>query len=196
VTVSRLSRLIDEQVRFGILGLAEERTWDRESRSWLPTYVYITPVEFQMLGVDMDKLFKEQEKKLRQSAEREQLIREGGMNEYDDVQPHSARKCWSARKRREAMVYRHKKGAERKRANNILYCGSEKKDIRPCFINGAVCAVFSGLLHKSDKFHYGYLNSDNIPDELPTSDVNTPPLARPVALQILKRFLREYSLKT
>jgi hypothetical protein len=43
VTVSRLSRLIEEQVRFGVLGLAEERTWDRESRSWLPTYVYITP---------------------------------------------------------------------------------------------------------------------------------------------------------
>jgi hypothetical protein len=32
VTVSRLSRLIEEQVRFGVLGLAEERTWDRESR--------------------------------------------------------------------------------------------------------------------------------------------------------------------
>jgi hypothetical protein len=40
-----------------------------------------------MLGVDMDKLFKEQEKKLRQSAEREQLIREGVMSEHDDVQP-------------------------------------------------------------------------------------------------------------
>jgi hypothetical protein len=58
VTVSRLSRLIEEQVRFGVLGLAEERTWDRESRSWLPVYVYITPAGFQMLGVDMDKLQK------------------------------------------------------------------------------------------------------------------------------------------
>lgn len=93
VRASRLSRLIEEQVRFAVLGLAEERTWDRESRSWLPTYVYITPVAFLMLGVDMAKLFKEQEKKLRQSAEREQLIREGVMKEYDNVQPHSARKC-------------------------------------------------------------------------------------------------------
>lgn len=62
-----------------------------------------------MLGVDMDKLFKEQEKKLRQSAEREQLIREGVMSEHDDVQAHSARKCWSGRKRQEALVYRRKK---------------------------------------------------------------------------------------
>lgn len=120
VTASRLSRLIEEQVRFGVLGLAEERTWDRESRSWLPTYVYITHLGFQMLGVNMDKLFKEQDKKLRQSAEREQLIRDGVINEHDDVQPHSARKCWSARKRREALIYRRKKGAERKRANNLI----------------------------------------------------------------------------
>jgi len=68
VTVSRLSRLIEEQVRFGVLGLAEERIWDRESRSWLPVYVYITPAGFKMLGVNMDKLLKEQEKKLRLSA--------------------------------------------------------------------------------------------------------------------------------
>ena len=127
VTVSRLSRLIEEQVRFGVLGLAEERAWDRESRTWLPTYVYITPVGFQMLGVDMDKLFKEQEKKLRQSAEREQLIREGVMSEHDDVQAHSARKCWSGRKRREALVYRRKKGAERKRANNLIKLPADER---------------------------------------------------------------------
>ena len=42
VTVSRLSRLIEEQVRFGVLGPAEERRWDRESKSRLPTYVFIT----------------------------------------------------------------------------------------------------------------------------------------------------------
>jgi hypothetical protein len=127
VTVSRLSRLIEEQVRFGVLGLAEERAWDRESRTWLPTYVYITPVGFQMLGVDMDKLFKEQEKKLRQSAEREQLIREGVMSEHDDVQAHSARKCWSGRKRQEALVYRRKKGAERKRANNLIKLPADER---------------------------------------------------------------------
>ncbi|HDR2795174.1 TPA: replication initiation protein, partial [Enterobacter asburiae] len=120
VTVSRLSRLIEEQVRFGVLGLAEERTWDRESRSWLPTYVYITPAGFQMLGVDMDKLLKEQEQKLRLSAERERLIREGAMSEHDDITPHKARQCWSGQKRRDALTYRRKKGAERKRANNLI----------------------------------------------------------------------------
>ncbi|MGX5079538.1 plasmid replication initiator RepA [Enterobacter mori] len=127
VTVSRLSRLIGEQVRFGVLGLAEDRTWDRESRSWLPTYVYITPLGFQMLGVDMEKLRLEQENKLRLSAEREQLIHEGVMNEHDDILPHVARKRWVAQKQREALKYRRKKGAERKRANNLIKLPADER---------------------------------------------------------------------
>lgn len=127
VTVSRLSRLIEEQVRFGVLGLAEERMWDRESRSWLPVYVYITPVGFQMLGVNMDKLQKEQEKKLRLSAERERLIREGAMSAHDDINPHKARQCWSGQKRRDALTYRRKKGAERKRASNLIKLPADER---------------------------------------------------------------------
>ena len=127
VTVSRLSRLIEEQVRFGVLALAEERTWDRESRAWLPVHVYITPAGFQMLGVDMDKLLKEQSKKLRLSAERERLIREGAMSGQDDITPHTARQCWSGQKRRDALAYRRKKGAERKRANNLIKLPADER---------------------------------------------------------------------
>jgi hypothetical protein len=50
VTVSRLSRLIEEQVRFGVLGLAEERTWDRESRSWLRVCLYGVRLENGIYG--------------------------------------------------------------------------------------------------------------------------------------------------
>lgn len=127
VTVSRLSRLIEEQVRFGVLGLAEERAWDRESRSWLPVYVYITPAGFQMLGVDMDKLLKEQDKKLRLCAERERLIHEGAIREHDEITPHKARQCWSGQKRRDALTYRRKKGAERKRANNLIKLPADER---------------------------------------------------------------------
>ena len=56
VTVSRLSRLLAEQVRFGVLGVSEETLWDRETRQRLPRYVWITPAGWQMLGVDMVKL--------------------------------------------------------------------------------------------------------------------------------------------
>jgi len=120
VTVSRLSRLIEEQVRFGVLGLADERRWDRESRSWLPSYVYITMAGFQMLGVNLEKLATEQEKKLRLSAEREQLIREGVMEEHEEISPHAARKRWYSIKQREALRFRRQRGAERKRASRLI----------------------------------------------------------------------------
>lgn len=120
VTVSRLSRLIEEQVRFGVLGLAEERRWDRESKSWLPTYVFITQAGFRMLGVNLDKLAREQEKKLRLSAEREQLIREGVMGEHEDISPHAARKRWFSMKQHDALRFRRQRGAERRRASRLI----------------------------------------------------------------------------
>lgn len=60
VTVRRISALIAEQVRFGVLGVSEETLWDRESRKRLPKYVWITPVGWKMLGVDLMKLQEQQ----------------------------------------------------------------------------------------------------------------------------------------
>ncbi len=78
VTVSRLSRLIDEQVRFGVLAVSEENSWDRESRTWLPKYVYITALGFQMLGVDLEKLDAEQQKKAPAKRRASSSYRGGG----------------------------------------------------------------------------------------------------------------------
>lgn len=68
VTVSRISNLIAEQVRFGTLGVSEETTWDRESRKRLPKYVWITTTGWQMLGVDLMKLQAQQIKRLHVNA--------------------------------------------------------------------------------------------------------------------------------
>lgn len=119
VTVPRLSRLIDEQVRFGVLAVSEENTWDRESRSWLPKYVYITALGFQMLGVDLVKLDAEQQKKLKLSEERRQLIQEGILQEDEELSPHAARQRWYHQKSLEALRFRRQRGAERKRANRL-----------------------------------------------------------------------------
>lgn len=119
VTVPRLSRLIDEQVRFGVLAVSEENTWDRESRSWLPKYVYITALGFQMLGVDLVKLDAEQQKKLKLSEERRQLIQEGILQEDEELSPHAARQRWYQQKSLEALRFRRQRGAERKRANRL-----------------------------------------------------------------------------
>ncbi|WP_436883045.1 plasmid replication initiator RepA [Enterobacter asburiae] len=119
VTVSRLSRLIDEQVRFGVLAVSEENTWDRESRSWLPKYVYITDLGFRMLGVDLAKLEAEQLKKLKQSEERQRLIEEGILQEGEEISPRAARERWYRQKSLDALKFRRQRGAERKRANRL-----------------------------------------------------------------------------
>ncbi len=119
VTVSRLSNLIAEQVRFGVLGVSEETVWDRESRKRLPKYVWITPVGWKMLGVDLMKLQEQQQRKLRECEERQVLIREGLLGEHEEISVHKARKRWYEQRSREALNFRRQKGAARKRANRL-----------------------------------------------------------------------------
>lgn len=118
VTVSRLSRLINEQVLFGVFGVAE-KTWDRESKSWLPKYIYITDTGFRILGVDMQKLHEQQQRKLKESEERRALIREGILGEDEELSVHAARKRWYEQKTLEALRYRRQQAAARKRANRL-----------------------------------------------------------------------------
>ncbi|EAA9129434.1 replication initiation protein [Salmonella enterica] len=119
VTVSRLSRLLAEQVSFGTLGLSDETLWDRETRQRLPRYVWITPAGWKMLGVDMMKLQEQQQKRLRESEIRRQLISEGVLGEDEDISVHTARKRWYLQRSQEALKYRREKAAARKRANRL-----------------------------------------------------------------------------
>ncbi|WP_130835888.1 plasmid replication initiator RepA [[Erwinia] mediterraneensis] len=117
VTVSRMSRLIAEQVRYGVLAVSDEKAWDRESGQWFPKYVWLTDTAFRMLGVDMEKLAKEQEKALRKSEERRQLIAEGIISGDEVISAHTARKRWYDKKRADALRFRRERGAMRKRAS-------------------------------------------------------------------------------
>lgn len=119
VTVSRLSSLINEQVRFGVLATSEEFTWDRESRKRMPKYVWITTAGFQMLGIDLVKLHEQQMKRLRESEERRKLIEEGILGEDEEISVHAARTRWYLQRRLDALKHRREKGAERKRANRL-----------------------------------------------------------------------------
>lgn len=119
VTVSRMSRLIDEQVRYGVLAVSDEKEWDRESGQYFPKYVWLTEVAFKMLGVDMQKLAKDQEKALRKSEERRRLIEDGILTADEDISPHTARSRWYEKKRADALRFRREKGAMRKRAKRL-----------------------------------------------------------------------------
>ncbi|RXX89402.1 replication initiation protein, partial [Klebsiella pneumoniae] len=116
-----------QQVRFGVLAVSEENSWDRESRTWLPKYVYITALGFQMLGVDLEKLDAEQQKKLRQSEERRRLIEEGILREDEEISPRAARERWYRQKTLDALRFRRQRGAERKRANRLARYSRERQ---------------------------------------------------------------------
>ncbi|WP_312629581.1 plasmid replication initiator RepA [Scandinavium sp.] len=119
VTVSRVSNLIAEQVRYGVLGVSEETQWDQESRKRLPKYVWVTIQGWQMLGVDLMKLQEQQQKRLRESEERRRLIEEGILGEDEDISAHAARKRWYLHRSQETLKQRRAKGAARKRANRL-----------------------------------------------------------------------------
>ncbi|EPO33626.1 RepA protein, IncFII-like family protein, partial [Klebsiella pneumoniae DMC1316] len=108
VTVSRLSRLLAEQVSFGTLGTSEKTIWDRESRQRLPKYVWITETGWKMLGVDLVKLQEQQRKRLAESEIRLQLIKEGVIREGEEISVHSARKRWYAQRSLDAIKSRRK----------------------------------------------------------------------------------------
>ena len=127
VTVSRLSNLIAEQVRFGVLGVSEDTYWDREARMRMPKYVWITPAGWKMLGVDMMKLLEQQRKKLRESEVRRALIAEGQLGEDEELSVLAARRRWYRQRSLAALKFRREKGAARKRANRLARLPVDKQ---------------------------------------------------------------------
>lgn len=119
VTVSRLSKLIAEQERFGTLAVSDEKRWDRAERTRLPKYVWITEIGFSMLGIDLMKLGKEQQKALRISRERSELIEAGVMAEWEDISPHAARKRHAEKMTLQALRIRRERAAKGKRAKRL-----------------------------------------------------------------------------
>lgn len=84
VTIRRVSALIAEQVRFGVLGVSEETAWDRSPVNVCQS-TWITAAGFKMLGVDLMKLQEQQLKKLCESEERQALIKEGLLGEHEEI---------------------------------------------------------------------------------------------------------------
>ena len=119
VTVSRISKLIAEQERFGTLAVSDEKRWDRAEKTWLPKYVWITELGFSMLGVDLMKLKKEQENALRRGRERRELIEAGLMDEWEEISPHAARKRHAEKMTLQALRLRREKAAKSRRAKRL-----------------------------------------------------------------------------
>jgi hypothetical protein len=118
VTDAPISALIAEQVRWCTWRIRRNSVGQGITEA-TAKYVWITPVGWKMLGVDLMKLQEQQLKKLRECEERQALIKEGLLGENEEISVLRARKRWYEQRSREALQYRRAKGAARKRANRL-----------------------------------------------------------------------------
>lgn len=104
VTACRISRLVDELIRFGVLEEVEgrEKQWDAVNRRYFPKHVAFTARAWQMLNVNLDKLDADQQKRL--AAEAEGILLPG-----EAISVRAARARWLERMRHATLLSRREK---------------------------------------------------------------------------------------
>lgn len=104
VTSCRISRLVDELIRFGVLEETDsrEKQWDAVNRRWFPKHVAFTERAWQMLNVNLDKLAADQQERLR--AEAEGILQPG-----EAISVRAARARWMEKMRHSTLLSRREK---------------------------------------------------------------------------------------
>lgn len=111
VSASRVSRLIAELERFGIVECPRNE-WDAANGCRFPKHVIITETGWQLTGVNMDKLRAEQ-------AERLQAIQDGQLMPGEVISLRSARRRWYERCRQQTLLSRRTRVLEGKMRNRL-----------------------------------------------------------------------------
>ncbi|EOZ6414815.1 plasmid replication initiator RepA [Cronobacter turicensis] len=110
VTVTRVHRLIQELLRFGVLEAVEDGDlvpWDAFNRQRFPTHVALSERAWQMLGVDMDKLRRQRDERL--EAEYAGIVAPGEI-----ISVRAARKRWMEQLRHRTLVNRRERALKAK----------------------------------------------------------------------------------
>ncbi|MBS0854378.1 replication initiator protein RepA [Enterobacter sp. JGM127] len=106
VSTSRISRLITELERFGIIECPKNE-WDYANGCRFPKHVILTETGWQLTGINMDKLRVEQ-------AERLQAIQDGQLEAGESISLKAARRRWYERCRRQTILSRRARAIEGK----------------------------------------------------------------------------------
>lgn len=96
VSPSRISRLIKELVRYGLLE-AQSLEWDAKRNMFMPRYIALTEQGWKLTHCNIDKLLREQQQRLRETAPQN--------NEFITV--NEARKTWLEKKRLSTLIKRN-----------------------------------------------------------------------------------------
>ncbi len=112
VTVTRICRLLQELNKFGLIALPEGVQWDAYNKQFFPKHVILTEQAWKLIGVNLDKLYAEQEERLQ--AEIDGVLQPG-----EDISVKTARKRWYDRMRHATLVRRRGEAIKQKRANRL-----------------------------------------------------------------------------
>ncbi|AHK22060.1 replication initiation protein (plasmid) [Yersinia similis] len=112
VTVTRICRLLQELNKFGLIALPEGVQWDAYNKKFFPKHIILTEQAWKLIGVNLDKLYAEQEERLQ--AELEGILQPG-----EDISVKTARKRWYDRMRHATLVRRRGEAIRQKRANRL-----------------------------------------------------------------------------
>lgn len=111
VTDSRICRLLDELVRYGLLESYLKQI-DPYTKSYLPRHVTLTEQFFKLVKADLDVLYHEQEKRLK-------ALSEGILAPGETLSVKAARQRFHDEKTILALKVRRARAAEQKRLKNI-----------------------------------------------------------------------------
>jgi len=113
VSASRISRLITELERFGIVECPRNE-WDTANGCRFPKHVIITDTGWKLTGVNMDKLRAEQ-------AERLQAIQDEQLLPGELISLKAARRRWYERCRHQTLLSRRTRSLEGKMRTRLLH---------------------------------------------------------------------------
>lgn len=115
VTPSRISRLVDTLVKYGLLEL-QPLGWDTKRKMFLPKYVALTEQGWKLTRCNIDKLYQEQQQRLQDIA-----------GQSPPQTQFQARREWLAKKRVSVLIRRNQAISASKRVARLIPLSLEER---------------------------------------------------------------------
>ncbi|HCA3439689.1 TPA: replication initiator protein RepA [Salmonella enterica subsp. salamae serovar 35:g,m,s,t:-] len=112
VTLTRVSRLIEELIRYGVLEVPAGEKFDRANLKYFPKHVIISDAGWRLTGINLDKLRQQQQERLTAEAD-------GLLAPNEEISVRAARKRWYERCRHATLLRRRTEALQSKRAKQL-----------------------------------------------------------------------------
>lgn len=145
VTISRVSRLIDELIKFGVLAIPEDeaRQYDVVNKLYFPKHVIITEQGWRLTGVNIDKLYAQQQERL--AAEAQGVVKPGEV-----ISLRAARRRWYENSRLATLKKRRSEAQKQKSIRRLsqLDIDDRKHDVAKRLMRSLPNEILFGMSDK------------------------------------------------